>query len=66
VAKSVEGVSRVRWAGSKITCAEVQANDPTAGGIHSLLGSLEQANFHRPSPSIWVDRLRAAVSFFDE
>jgi len=64
--KSVEGVSRERWAGSKITCAEVQANYPTAGEIHSLLGGLEQANFHRPSPSIWLDRLRAAASFFDE
>jgi len=30
--KSVEGVSRERWAGSKITCAEVQANYPSAGG----------------------------------
>jgi len=65
--KSVEGVSRERWAGSKITCAEVQANYPSAGDPQPpRLGSLEQANFHRPSPSIWVDRLRATVSFFDE
>jgi hypothetical protein len=49
-----------------MTCVEVQANYPTAGEIRSLLGSLEQANFRQPSPSLRVDRLRAAVSFFDE
>jgi hypothetical protein len=49
-----------------MTRTEVQANFPIAGEIHSLLGNLEQAEFHRPSPSIQVDRLRTAVLFFDE
>ena len=49
-----------------MTRAEVQANFRIAGEIHSLLGDLEQAEFHRPSPSIRVDRLRTAMLFFDE
>jgi hypothetical protein len=66
MAKSVDGVSRAGWVESEVTCAEIQANYPTAGEIHSLLGSPKPVNFHRPSASIRVDRPRAAVSFFDE
>jgi hypothetical protein len=56
----------MRSAESKMTCVKAQANYPTAGEIHSLLGNREQAKFHRPSPSIRVDRPRGAMSFFDE
>jgi hypothetical protein len=50
----------------KMTYAHVQANYPTAGHIHSLRGSLEPVKFQRPRLSIWGDRRRTAVPFFDE
>ena len=65
-AKSAEGVCQVRWVEPKMTCAEVQANYPTAGEIHSIRGRLEPAKFHRSLPLIRVDRPRAAAPFFDE
>ena len=49
-----------------MTCAEVQANYPTAGEIHSIRGRREPAKFHRSLPLIRVDRPRAAAPFFDE
>jgi hypothetical protein len=61
-AKSVEGVSRVRRAGSKITCAEVQANYLTADETQSGTGHFSSAvavDLGRPTA-------RRGVKFFDE
>ena len=49
-----------------MSCAEVQANYPTAGEIPGPLGSPEQVKRHWPSLWIRGNRRRAAVSFFDE